>query len=54
MKMKSYIKNKETNVSRFELFNIFFNDFFFVIPEASVQNFADENTLCSFAKTPEG
>ena len=29
----------------------FFNDFFFLIPKASVHNFADGNTLCSFAKT---
>ena len=33
------------------LFNIFFNDFFFFIPKAPVHNFADDNTLCSFAKT---
>ena len=32
------------------LFNIFFNDFSFFIPRASVHNFADDNTLCSFAK----
>ena len=36
------------------LFNIFFNDFFFFIPKASVHNFADDNTLCSFAKTLRG
>ena len=36
------------------LFNIFFNDFFFFIPKASVHNFADDNTLCSFAKTFRG
>ena len=35
------------------LFNIF-NDFFFFVPEASVHNFADDNTLCSFAKTLRG
>ena len=33
------------------LFNIFFKDFFFIIPKASVHNFTDDNTLCSFAKT---
>ena len=33
------------------LFNIFFNDFFFFIPKASVHNFVDGNTLHSFAKT---
>ena len=36
------------------LFNIFFNDFFFFIPKASVHNFVDDNTLCSFAKTLRG
>ena len=36
------------------LFNIFFNDFFFFIPKESVHNFADDNTLCSFAKTLRG
>ena len=36
------------------LLNIFFNDFFFFIPKASVHNFADDNTLCSFAKTLRG
>ena len=30
---------------------IFFNDLFFFIPEASVHNFADDNTLASFAST---
>ena len=35
------------------LFNIFFN-FFFFIPKASVRNFADDNTLCSSAKTLNG
>ena len=33
------------------LYNIFFNDFFFFIPKASVHNFADDNTLASFAST---
>ena len=33
------------------LFNTFFNDFFFFIPKASVHNFADDNTLASFAST---
>ena len=33
------------------LFNILFNDFFFFIPKASVDNFADDNTLWSFVKT---
>ena len=36
------------------LFNIFFNDFFFFIRKASVNNFVDDNTLCSFAKTLRG
>ena len=36
------------------MFNIFFNDFLFFIPKASVHNFADDNTLCSFAKTLRG
>ena len=36
------------------LFNIFFNDFFFFIPKASVHNFAHGNTLRSFAKTLRG
>ena len=36
------------------MFNIFFNDFFFFIPKESVHNFADDNTLCSFAKTLRG
>ena len=31
-----------------------FNDFFFFIPKASVHNFADDNTLYSFAKTLRG
>ena len=35
------------------MFNIFFN-FFFFIPKASVRNFADDNTLCSFVKTLRG
>ena len=30
---------------------IFFNDFFFFIPKASVHNFADDNTSASFAST---
>ena len=33
------------------LYNIFFNNFFFFIPKASVHNFADVNTLASFAST---
>ena len=33
------------------LCNIFFNDFFFFIPKASVYNFADDNTLAIFAST---
>ena len=33
------------------LYNIFFNDFFFFITKASVHNFADDNTLASFAST---
>ena len=33
------------------LFNIFFKDFLFFIPKASVHNFADGNTLASFAST---
>ena len=33
------------------LFNVFINDFFFFIKRASVHNFADDNTLSSFAKT---
>ena len=36
------------------LFNIFFDDFFFFIPKVSVDNFADDNTLRSFAKTLRG
>ena len=32
------------------LFNAFLNDFFFYIRNASVHNFADDNTLSSFAK----
>ena len=36
------------------LFDSLFNDFFFFIPKASVHNFADDNTLCSFAKTLKG
>ena len=35
------------------LFNIFFNDFFFFIPKASVHDFAVNNTLVSFESTPE-
>ena len=34
-------------------FNAFFNDFFFFIKHATVHNFADNNTLSSFAKTFE-
>ena len=33
------------------LFNIFFNHFFFFLCNLSVHNFADGNTLSSFAKT---
>ena len=33
------------------LFNAFLNDFFYVFEKASVHNFADDNTLTSFAKT---
>ena len=36
------------------MFNIFFNDFLVFIPKASVHNFADDNALCSFAKTLKG
>ena len=32
-------------------FKYFFNNFFFFIPKASVHNFADDNTLASFAST---
>ena len=33
------------------LFNAFLNDFFFCIRKASLHNFADDNTLSSFAKS---
>ena len=33
------------------IFYIFFSDFFFFISKASVHNFADDNTLASFAST---
>ena len=33
------------------LFNAFFNDFFFFMQHATVYNFADDNTLSSFAET---
>ena len=33
------------------LFNAFLNDFFFCIRKASVHNFADDDTLSSFAKS---
>ena len=33
------------------LFNIFFNNFFFFIPKASVHNFAHDKTFASFAST---
>ena len=33
------------------IFYIFFNNFFFFISKASVHNFADDNTLVSFAST---
>ena len=36
------------------MFNIFLNDFFFFITKASAHNFADDNTLYSFAKTLRG
>ena len=35
------------------LFNIFFNDFFYVTLVASADNYADDNTLTSFVKTLE-
>ena len=35
------------------LFNVFFNDFFYVILIASAHNYADDNTLTSFGKTLE-
>ena len=35
------------------LYNIFFNDFFYVILIASAHNYVDDNTLTSFGKTPE-
>ena len=35
------------------LFNVFFNDFFYVILIASAHNYADDNTLTSFGKTYE-
>ena len=35
------------------LSNIFFNDFFYFISVASAHNFADDDTLSSFAKTIE-
>ena len=35
------------------LFNIFFNDFFYVILIASSHNYVDDNTLTSFGKTLE-
>ena len=35
------------------LFKIFFDDFFYLILVASAHNFADDNTLSSFAKTVE-
>ena len=34
-------------------FNIFFNDFFYVILIASAHNYVDDNTLASFGKTLE-
>ena len=33
------------------LFNVFFNDFFYVILITSAQSYADSNTLTSFGKT---
>ena len=33
------------------LFNVFINDFFYFIRNASVHNFADDNTITSFAKS---
>ena len=35
------------------LFNIFFNDFFYVVLIASAHNYVDDNTLTSFGKTLE-
>ena len=35
------------------LFNIFFNDFFYVVLIASADNYANDNTLTSFAKALE-
>ena len=35
------------------LFNAFFNNFFFFAQHATVHNFADDNTLSSFAKTSD-
>ena len=35
------------------LFNVFFNDFFWVFEKANVHNYADDNTLTCFAKTIE-
>ena len=36
------------------LFNAFLNDFFYDIENASVHNFADDNTLSCFAKIVKG
>ena len=41
----------EGSIFRPVLFNILFNAFFLFIPKASVHNFADDNTLRSFAKS---
>ena len=35
------------------LFNMFYNDFFYFVLVASAQNFADDNTVLTFAKTIE-
>ena len=39
------------SIVRLILFNAFLNDLFYYIENASVHNFADDNTLSSFAKT---
>ena len=41
----------KSSVVRPILFNVSFNDFFFFMQHATVHNFADDNTLSSFAKT---
>ena len=47
---KQLVYPKARFLDRF-CFNISFNDFSFFIPKASVHNFADDNTVRSFAKT---